>query len=100
MKCSNCGFIHKTKYQQYSDDVLLLLKSSYDFSSSLSEWKIATHIAHDIGIKNPNVKDARVVANCFKQIYGKKNGYFRVSNGKRLIKIPPLIVKQYDTRSF
>lgn len=94
MQCPNCGYIHKTKYQRYNDDILSLLKKSYDFTSPLSEWKIASKIALDIGITKPTVKDARVISHCLQQIYGTKKGNFRVSGGNRLIKIPPLVHKQ------
>lgn len=93
MKCPNCGYIHKTEYMGYYENLLSRIKQSYDFTSAESDWKTASDIAKQVGIKKPTVKDARAVSSCIAIIYGKKKGYFRVSSGNRLIKIPPLIHK-------
>lgn len=57
----------------------------WDEIEYVAEWKTATQIAADIGLKNITMKETRTIANYTRKINGDQR---KRSNGKDLLKIP------------
>lgn len=66
---------------------MIMDKYRWEEIEFVCEWKTATSIAGDIGLKNITAKETRSIAG----IISKRNGnQKRVSNGNRLLKVPGL----------
>lgn len=65
-------------------------KYRWDEFAMVCDWKTATQIATDLGLKNITVKETRIISG---HIYKLNGGEKRVSNGNRLLKVPAL--RQY-----
>lgn len=57
----------------------------WDEIEYVAEWKTATQIANDIGLKNITLKETRIIANYVKKLNGNQK---KRSNGKDLMRIP------------
>ncbi len=57
----------------------------WDEIEYVAEWKTATQIAQDIGLKNITLKETRIIANYVKKLNA---GQKKRSNGKDLMRIP------------
>lgn len=62
-------------------------KYRWDEMGLVAEWKTATKIAEDIGIKNITPKETRIITGHILKLNGDER---RNSNGKRLLKVPAL----------
>lgn len=76
------------QYQQIDPiEEMIIEKYRWEDFSHVSEWKSATQIANDLGLKNFTQKETRSIAG----VMSKRNGnQKRVSNSKRLLKVPGL----------
>lgn len=61
---------------------MILEKYRWDEINYINEWKTATEIAKDLGIKNITVKETRIISAHVAKINGNKK---RSSNGKRVL---------------
>lgn len=66
---------------------MILEKYRWDEIGYVADWKTATQIATEIGIKNITVKETRIIAGHVCKLNGNKK---RLSNGNRLLLIPAL----------
>lgn len=66
---------------------MILEKFRWDEIGYVADWRTATQIAADIGLKNISVKETRIISGYVCSLNGNKK---RQSNGKRLLLIPAL----------
>ena len=77
------------------DPITERLQSLYDWENALpSEWRwiTATDVMHEIGYERPSRADVNQCGLVIGQLNGKKS---RKSNGKKLLAMPPKLVRQY-----
>jgi len=70
-----------------------LIKEKYDFNSKEYEWKTATEIAAEIGLRNITQADTRAIVRALSTIYQDRTQMFKNTSYKRLIYVPSMTEK-------
>ncbi len=67
---------------------MILEKYRWDEFGAVAEWKTATTIGAEIGLKNVSSRETRIISGVINKLNG---GLKKRSNGKNLLKIAALI---------